>query len=225
MLRRYFWQLLGTILALLAILATYDVFFRGRPSKNLQVVLQAPASLVTIRPEATADIEVLYKGQKVGSASVLQARIENSGNQPILDSDYTRPVTFSFSPEHEIADVAIANSDPPNVGMQVTKTSKSQAEASRTLLNPQDSVTVRFITISASNKAVLDGFSVDGRIVGVRGLKVGMPTQESPGGKGWRFPDALLLLGGGIASIVANILGDLLTRWRRRRRPLPESQA
>ena len=104
--------------------------------------------------------------------------MENSGNQPILDSDYTQPIRFSFSPEHEIADVAVADSDPPNVGMQVVKINKSQAVATPTLLNPQDLVTVRFVTISSSNKSVLDGFSVDGRIVGVKGIDVGKPAEE-----------------------------------------------
>lgn len=215
---RYFWQLLGTVLAIGAIFATYDVFFRSHPSKALSVVLQPPVSLVEVRPEIAADIEIRYRGHSVANAAVLQVRIENTGNQPIQEADYSRPLRFSFPSEHELADVAVAGSEPSNLGMQVAKSGKAQAEVSRTLLNPQDSAILRFITISQSKKSVLDGFSVDGRIVGVKEIKIvkaAAPAKEESRWSGWAAVAATL---GAALSALSSMIADLVVRWRRRRR-------
>jgi len=221
MFRKYFWQLLGTILAIGAIFATYDVFYRTRPSKALNVVLQPPVSLVEIRPEVAADIEIRYKGHSVPNASVLQVRIENAGNQPISKDDYFRPLSFSFPAEHELADVAVASSDPSNLGMQVTKSGKAQAEVSRTLLNPQDSALLRFITISSSKKSVLDldRFAVDGRIEGVKEInKVVTATAPAKTDTQWLSGwGALAAVLGASLSALSSVIVEFLTRWRRRR--------
>jgi hypothetical protein len=217
MFAKYFWQLLATLLAIMAIFATYDVFFRSRPIKALTVVLQPPVSLVEVRPEVATDIEIRYRGQSVANASVLQVRIENSGNQPIQEADYSRPLSFSFSSEHELADVAVASSQPSNLGIQVVKNGKAQAEVSRTLLNPQDSAILRFITISRSKKSVLDGFAVDGRIVGVKEIKTvnaAAAAKEESRWFGWAVAAATL---GATLSAVSSMIADIIGRWRRRR--------
>lgn len=216
MFSKYFWQLLGTILAIAAIVATYDVFFRSRPSKALDVVLQPPVSLVEVRPEVAADIEIRYKGQSVPNASVLQIRIENSGNQPILETDYSRPLSFSFPAQHELAEVAVDSSDPSNLGMQVTKNGKTRAEVSRTLLNPQDSALLRFITISLSKKSVLDGFTVDGRIVGVKEINVvTAPVKAESSLDDFLGTTTIALLGGAVG-ILSSVIEGYLARRRRR---------
>jgi hypothetical protein len=53
MIRKYLWQFITLLLALGTIYATYDVFIRGKPVKELQISIESAVSLVDIRPEAS----------------------------------------------------------------------------------------------------------------------------------------------------------------------------
>lgn len=176
--RKYFWPFISAVLALLAIFATYNVFFMGRPKKALEIIVDPPVSLVDIRPEAAKDIEVLYRGESVSNISLLQISIKNPGNEPITEADYSRPLTFSFAPTYVVADVAVSASHPPNIGLVITQTSEYQAEAAPSLLNPDDVVTVRFIVIGPGGESVLEDFEIDARIVGVREIDVVSSSQQ-----------------------------------------------
>jgi hypothetical protein len=89
-----------------------------------------------------------------------------------VKDDYSRPLSFSFSPEYFLADAAVTASEPPNIGMGIRKTSDYGAETKPALLNPNDTVHIRFVVIGASSESVLDGFEVDGRIAGVEEIEV-----------------------------------------------------
>lgn len=210
---RYFWQLLGTILTVIAIFATYDIFLRSRPTKGLQVVLEPPLSLVEMRPEAAGDIKLLYKNQQVSYVSIFQILLQNSGNQPIIEGDYTQPILFSFPKETEIADVTVTGSTPPNVGMTVTKTSRTQAEVSRTLLNPQDTVNVRFVVIRKPGHSLLDGFSVDGRVAGVKHIQLVRPS-TTPESQKQLWLNVVSGLIAGLVVVGMSIIADLLHKRR-----------
>ncbi len=177
-LRDPIWQFIGALVALGALFAAYDIFFRGKPQKEMQILLTSATSLVEIKPEAAQDIEILYKGQRAAFVSLVQIQILNSGNQPITENDYSRPISFSFEPKDEIADASIAGSVPENIGMVITKTSKYQAEAHPTLLNPGDSVTVRFVIVQDSSSTSYAP-RIDGRIAGVKNIKLTVPPQKS----------------------------------------------
>lgn len=211
--RKYFWQLLGTLVALAAIFATYDVFFRSKPIKRLQVIVNSPLSLVDVKPEAAGDIEVLYKGKPVSHISLLQIQIKNSGNQPIVESDYSRKISFSFAPQDELLDVTVSASDPPNLQMTVTKTSQNQAEASPILLNPEDIVTTQFLIKGNSDESVLKEFHVDGRIVGVKNIELVTPEQRESQPL---WVSVLFSLLGGVVGLLVNIINDYFIRRRKR---------
>jgi hypothetical protein len=198
--RKYFWQFIGPVLALFAIFATYNVFYMGRPTKALQVAVDPPVSLIDIRSEAAKDIEVFYKGRSVSNISLLQINITNSGNQPITESDYSRPVSFSFPPSYDVADVTVTASDPPNIGLVITQTSGYQAEAAPVLLNPDDAVTVRFIVIGASSDSILRDFEIDGRIAGIREIDIVSSSEQPASG-----------LSTAVEAIAVGILGIALT--------------
>src|SRR4051812_31834116 len=127
-LHKYFWQLLTTILTLLAIFAAYNIFFLGQPRKELQVIIDPPISLVDIQPEASQDIQISYKGESVNKIFLLQIQIKNTGNQPIAETDYSRLLSFTLSPEYKLANVTVVSSQPANIGMSVTKISEQVAQ-------------------------------------------------------------------------------------------------
>lgn len=180
LLRKYAWRLVNALLSIVTILAAYHQFWLSRPTRALQVVADTPISLVDIRPEAVGDIEVLFRGELVNSVSLLQVHIRNSGNQPITEDDYSRPLSFSFAAGSTLADVDVTGSEPSNIGMVVTVTSECEAEMSPTLLNPGDTVDVRFILVGASSESVLQDFAVDARIAGIRGVDVSWSQAQQP---------------------------------------------
>lgn len=180
-LQTYFWQLLSTLLAIAAIFASYNVFFLQKPEKGLQIVLSQPISLVDIKPEAESDIQVLYKNQPISSLYLYQLQIVNSGNQPILKDDFESSLSFTFPDGVYIADDPISKSEPPNIGLTVHFVAESYAVAKDALLNPGDTVSVRFILVGNSDKISENMVKVDGRIVGVKEIKtVTSNKQEIP---------------------------------------------
>ena len=199
--RKYFWQFAGTLLAIIAIFATYNVFFLGKLNKDLQIVVNTPISLVEVKPEAIQDIQVSYKGEPVNKVFLLQIQIVNAGNQPIAETDYSRPLSFSFSPKYRLADATITSSQPANIGMTISKISEQSAVVSQTLLNPGDTVSVRFVLIGDDNNTSPQ-FTIDGRILGVKEVKQVVPKQKTP--------EWLSFWAGVIAVFLVGLLKDFL---------------
>ena len=192
----------GLIFAALAIYATYDVFNRSKPRKQLQIIVEATIPLVDINPEASDDITILYKNQPVDNVILLQIRLENTGNQPIVPDDYIEPVTFSFGPGSEIADLSITDMNPTNIGLVISKTSQYQAELAPVLLNPGDVAMVRFALLAEKIDSVIEDFQIDGRIVGVREVELALPAENTTNN----------LIGAIVGLIVGAILTIVLNR-------------
>jgi hypothetical protein len=176
--RKYPWQLLSAVLALVAIIVPVGIYYLGKPNKSLQILVSQPISLIDVRPEAPQDIQVLYKGEPIKNLYLLPVRIANSGNQPIEETDYKQPLIFTLSPDYRLIDVTIASSDPDNIGMTITKTSEQNAQASTTLLNQGDSMSASFFIIGENKEALLENFSISGRIFGVREIKPVLSTDQ-----------------------------------------------
>lgn len=201
-LQKNLWQLISVVLAIVAIFATYNVFFLQRTEKGLEIIVSQPVSLVDVNPEAETDIQVLYKDNPVSSLYLFQIQAKNSGNEPIIESDFTRDVTFSFSDKYEIADVSITASEPPNIGALVEKTSETEAKLFPALLNPEDIVSIRFILLGNDNVDASENIlSVDGRIVGIKEIKITSSEKQSQ-------PEWVTLAIGVLLAAVVNIFTE-----------------
>jgi len=178
MLRKYLWQFLGAILALGAIFSTYDVFVRSRPVKELQVILNSATPLVRGKPQITGSLEpsnnlqLTYNNDVVSNPVIYQITVKNTGNQPIVESDYNKPLVFRFTPKDVILEAAVMASTPPNIGMVLQKTSAYQVAADPVLLNPGDTVSISFIVAVLDDTDLVDHFYIDGRIVGVKAIEL-----------------------------------------------------
>ena len=119
MLRIYVWQFLGAILALGAIFSTYDVFIRSRPVKELQVILKSASPLVSDKPltpghiQTSSSMQLTFNNNVVSNAVLYHVTVKNTGNQPIVESDYNKPLVFSFMPRDEILEVSVTEPFPP----------------------------------------------------------------------------------------------------------------
>ena len=178
MLRKYLWQFLGALLALGAIFSTYDVFIRSRPVKELQVILNSASPLVSEKPltpgnfPASSSMRLTFNNNVVSNAILYHVTVKNTGNQPIVESDYSKPLVFSFMPKDEILELAITESIPSNIGMIINKTSTYQAAADPVLLNPGDTVSINFIVAIPEDVSLIERLQIGGRIVGVKEIKL-----------------------------------------------------
>jgi hypothetical protein len=210
MIRRYLWQFLGSLLALGAIFSTYDVFTRSRSVKELQVILNTPIPYgrpVAQTPgnvQSSPGIQLSYNNTLIQNAVIFQATVKNSGNQPIVESDYSKPLSFFFEPQDQLLDAAVSTSDPPNIGMVLKKTSSYQAVADPVLLNPGDMVSINFTVLLPDDPALSDHFHVDGRIVGVSSIKLVTAASR---------PRAKLDLGNISIFSVLGVLAGILSSW------------
>jgi len=184
MFRRYLWQFLGAVLALGAIFSTYDVYMRSRPVKELQVTLNSVIPLVSDKPLTTENIQtftsmqLIFNNKVVTNAMLFSVTVKNTGNQPIVESDYSKPLVFSFMPKDEIVELAIIQSIPANIGMNINKTSNYQAAVEPVLLNPEDTVTINFIVAIPDNLSLKERLQIGGRIVGVKEIKLVTPPKS-----------------------------------------------
>ncbi|MBD3309538.1 hypothetical protein GF348_24375 [candidate division KSB3 bacterium] len=238
-LRDNIWQFVGVIVSVIAILATYHIFFRQRPVKALQVVILANTSLVEVKQDMAEKITVSYEGKTISNLSVVQLKIENTGNQPIRREDYERPIHIVFALEAEIVEAEIVESNPPNIEMnlempqddddlsaslhpdhQGQKDDEEQtpnaAILSPTLLNPGDRVILRFLVINLETGGDTPPFLVDARVVGVKDVQL-VSALEEPGPEfvesddTWFWPSALLGLGLGLIGAVSAFITALVS--------------
>ena len=137
--------------------------------------------MVDIKPEASTDIQVLYKGKPANDISLFQIQLKNSGNQPILENEYSKKLKFSFPPQSEILDVAVINSSPQNLGITLNKVTPYEAEIDPVLLNPEDTASIRFVIKGVDKETVAKDFQADGRIAGIKTIMRINQQKENPG--------------------------------------------
>jgi len=165
------WQFVGAItgviVGVMAILGTYHIFFLQREVKTLQVVVLTSTSLVEIEQSVAEEVKILYRDQPITDLSLFQVKVENSGNQTILEEDYARPIRFVFPSEAEIVEAMVLESSPRNIGMTVRK-EQNTATLSSVLLNEEDRIIVRVLVSNMPADSDAQPFYVDARIAGVK---------------------------------------------------------
>jgi hypothetical protein len=144
-----------------------------KPTKELKITVAPPVSLVNLGPEVTQDIQVLYQGKPVNKVFLLKILIQNTGDQPIAKADYDRPLLFNVSSKAELVEATVISSNPPYVGMTISKISEQQALVSTTPLYPNESISARFILTGESKEAL----SCEARILGIKEIKCKSPVE------------------------------------------------
>lgn len=143
------------------------------------------------------EIEIRYKGQPVESIFIVNAKLENAGNESIRESEVVKPVTFSFGTNAKlIRQPKILHRKPPNLGARWTATGESsatnvvqlatgpfradQAVLSFDLLNPGDHLTTEFLCTGEP------GFpEPTARIEGIREIEVRATDEERAHQRMW----------------------------------------
>jgi hypothetical protein len=106
--------------------------------------------------------QVIYDGKTISDARLVVLKIWNTGNLPIVISDYDVPVKLSFGKDAEVLDFEVLETSPNNLQVTV-KQDGQDLVLEPVLLNSQDSIKIKILLTKFNNI-----FSVDARIVGVK---------------------------------------------------------
>lgn len=176
-LRSSIWQFIGAMLTLVSVVTTVVIAVvtidLSRPRKQLDVVLGEPKPWGSVSGEKATDV---YRSQ---------VRVLNSGNQPITEDDFSKPLTFSFLP-NQAAEAKVIVSNPGSLPITFTQSAPHEVQMNPTLLNPDDSATIEFKVLgdSSSSGSSIWPFDfapkVDARIVGVKQIGVSRTYDPSP---------------------------------------------
>ena len=120
---------------------------------------------MTLHDENVGKLEILFDGQPVFDAHIFVIEIRNTGNVPIISTDYEKPIEIVFAEKAEILSAAIVERVPENLGLTFGFSDVS-THIKPALLNPNDSITLKFLLRDNS-----DDPAVNARIVGISSIQ------------------------------------------------------
>jgi hypothetical protein len=164
-LRDPFWQFVGAVFTLVALAVTVLLYFLKRRRKVLSYEIISRTSLMSVKEEVKGRVQILFDGTPVSDAHMIIMKVTNTGNVPIVPSDYLRPVKFSLGETVQILSAEVMETNPDNIEASV----KVDAEAvvlTPVLLNGGDSITLKILLAQFEGE-----IDVDGRIVGVKHIQ------------------------------------------------------
>jgi len=169
LLRDSIWTFVGSVLALVAIVATFWVYVLQRPRKRLLIERVARVPLITIGAGKIEGLDIRLNGELLDSASVVVVRITNSGNRPIPAAEFERPITLRFEEGAAVLHAEI--SEPSPQGLIVATSAKGQElEIEKCLLNPGDTFLCRALVRDSKGR-----YEPVARVVGMKDIETSRP--------------------------------------------------
>ena len=213
------WQFVAAFVTFIGVVVAIGIFLAGRPYKGLRVEVLSNSPVVSVNADLAGEIQVLYKGQSVQSLSLILLKIENTGNEPITESDYSEPIRISIAQNAQVGEVSIQETRPEKIPLTSTITSSDQIELSEVLLNPGDQAIVKVLALN--NDGTL---GIEGRIAGITQIEQVTGLQESnsaqvPLSQSNASVIVIALLSGGVLALIGSILfweSRGFNRWRSR---------
>ncbi|HEY0737704.1 MAG TPA: hypothetical protein VGD69_22490 [Herpetosiphonaceae bacterium] len=163
-LRDPIWQSTTGLLALLLTVVSIWLAWTALNTKALNVEVISQTPLLTVQDEAAGRLQIAFDGKPVEDVTLSVIKVTNSGNAPILDTDFQRPLTLSFGETAEVLSAEVVEMIPPNIGASV-KVVSNTAELNPILLNSGNTVTMKILLTRYNNNV-----TADARIVGVSQL-------------------------------------------------------
>ncbi|MBI4731664.1 MAG: hypothetical protein HY781_05975 [Chloroflexi bacterium] len=162
LLRDTIWQFVGVLVAILAVIITIAIFFFQRKKKELTWIVLSQSPLLSVESKS---IKVFYKKINVDSIYIIEIKIVNTGNAPILPTDYVERLGIDFNEKNKILSAEITKVEPDTINA-IIDIEGDRALMRPLLLNPKDSINFRLLTQSAC-----DDYRIIGRIIGINKIK------------------------------------------------------
>lgn len=182
--------ILITITAIAAV-SPFIIYFYQRQRKTLAYEILSVSPLLTGN-ELAGRVTINFDNWRVvQNIYILIIKLINSGNIPIISTDFEKPIVITFDRQNEILSAEVTEKNPSNLDPKLTVT-QDGVELSPLLLNNGDYIIFKTLLTSC-----IGDIQVSGRIVGVNNIqKVKEPT----------FPFNLA-----IAGMILTLTGLLLT--------------
>ena len=172
------WQFAGVVatavFGIVAIVVSVILYLRQNPKKGLSFQYIVNTALVGIgRAKGIEDrIKITFDDVPVSSLHLVQIRLTNTGNTPIVPTDYIRPIAVCMTSEGRMISAAIEETEPDNLGAAISLDRETnQISLAPILLNKGDSITIQLLADSVDST-----YRVDGRIVGVKDFQPRPPN-------------------------------------------------
>ncbi len=221
-LRDSIWQfiqvLTGIAIFIIGTALTVYIFRRSRMFKELTYSIISTTPLLRIGEEIRGKVTVLLDERPVQSISLILVRIRNSGRQPIISTDYERPISLGFGEIAQILSVDISQKSPKNLRIPF-HIEGERIEFEKVLINPRDSFIVK-VLIGEFSPPV----TADWRIAGVEEVKEVDPETQNTlrstlfqaigavmGTLGILFAVVQIYIPGLLATLLAAIIAPLVT--------------
>ena len=144
------------------------IFFQ-RENRAIIITIEKNVSVVSVDKKYSQGITVKYLANEINSLYVCDITIQNSGNRPIIKTDFDTPITIEFSGKTASMPHTIL-AEPPSLKPIFQSKTPNFIELKPLLLNPDDKFTFRNIVIdSPDNNPVKNVF---GRIKGVKNISI-----------------------------------------------------
>lgn len=156
------WQFIITsTIAVAAIAVAVILYTLQRRRKQLTYTILTDVSLLPRFPEVSQDLEISYRNRPIRSPRLLRIVLSNSGNTPIVITDYHEPIQLLFSPNSVVL-CELESATPTELSTKIL-TKPGTIQLDPTLLNQHDSLTLRILL-----DAPTGDFRAKCRIAGMR---------------------------------------------------------
>ncbi|MGH7648121.1 MAG: hypothetical protein ACREND_08380, partial [Gemmatimonadaceae bacterium] len=168
----------GVVAIVAAIVMPIVLYLWARRRKRL--VFRARRVLVaSVNAQFSRQVQILFDGQPVSSACLVEVSLENTGNEEVHSRDFERPLRFSFEKGSRILTSKVSAVRPAALrpDLRRSETGTTDAELQPLVLNARDQIDFQFLVDGDGD------VKVDARIAGVttvdRDYGTGDPGQMS----------------------------------------------
>lgn len=186
---------LTTIISIAAVVPAW-LALNTNNKKSLSYEVQSVSPLVSDEQISNNGVKVLFNGKEVTKPFVSVIRIINNGGIPIEKKDFDNPVTIAGGKAVRVLSASIIDKQPNSIATTIEQ-SDNKAILLPTLLNPEDTITIKLITGDEKPE-----ISIYGRITGVKDL-----TKYGSGHK----QESLILSAFSLGAILFGIVYAILT--------------
>jgi hypothetical protein len=202
------WQFVGAIISVIAIFVSYVFFKRQGKQKRISYEVISNTALVNVKDDVKSKMQIFFEKKPVIDIHLIIVKIINSGNEPIVKSDYETPINIEFDDKSETLEAEVIKVSPDDLKVEIENT-KETVSIKPLLLNPGDSVMIKTFLTNFRGQ-----LKVSGRIAGVKEItQLGSKNSSSASfHRDIFFVYAISIIGslGCAVSVFAFFSGDLL---------------
>lgn len=169
--RDWGWPILFVLVSVLIGVPTVYLMLKQQARKRFEYEILFRSSIVDVSPGFKSSVRVLFEDQPVERLEVVGIDFTNSGNTPIVETDFVRPVKVSFGPGARVLSLKAVGE--PEDCVPFISGDVNSFQLSRMMVNPGD--IIRTTTLVSGAEYI----RVEGRIVGVKQIQASSGRRQS----------------------------------------------